>query len=37
VLLDRLLDELPDWQVADVDWGTGWALRGPTRLELETA
>lgn len=35
VLLDRILDELPDWEVANVDWGSGWALRGPTRLVLE--
>jgi cytochrome P450 len=37
VLLDRLFDRLPDWDVTDVDWGTGWALRGPTRLGLVTA
>jgi cytochrome P450 len=37
VLLDRLLDELPDWEVTDVDWGVGWALRGPTRLGLTAA
>ena len=37
IWLDRLLDELPDWEVADVDWGTNWVLRGPLRLDLALA
>ena len=35
ILLDRLLDELPAWEIdGDVEWGTNWVLRGPLRLPL---
>jgi cytochrome P450 len=34
VWLDYLLDVMPQWNVADVDWGTNWTLRGPTHLYL---
>jgi cytochrome P450 len=37
VWLDRLLDELPAWDLIDVDWGAGWTLRGPTRLSIRQA
>jgi len=34
VVLNRLLDEIPDWEVVDIDWGRGWVARGPVRLEI---
>jgi cytochrome P450 len=37
IWLDRLLDELPDWEVCDIDWGTEWTLRGPVRIDLAAA
>jgi cytochrome P450 len=37
VWLDRLLTELPEWEVADLDWGREWTLRGPVRIELAAA
>lgn len=37
VWLDRLLEELPTWEVAHVDWGTEWTLRGPVRIDLAAA
>ncbi|MGW0999613.1 cytochrome P450 [Streptomyces sp. NPDC002523] len=35
IWLNRILDEIPDWEVLDVDWGRGWVARGPVRLTLE--
>jgi hypothetical protein len=32
-----LLDALPEWEVAAIDWGTNWTVRGPIRLELHKA
>lgn len=37
IWLQRLLEELPDWTLADIDWGTEWTLRGPVRLDLTAA
>lgn len=37
IWLDRLLDELPSWDVAYVDWGRDWMLRGPVRLDVEAS
>lgn len=37
VWLDRLLDELPVWNVESVDWGGNWLLRGPFRLHVNAA
>ena len=37
IWLDMLLDRLPEWEVAAVDWGTNWAVRGPIRLDLRKA
>lgn len=37
IWLDRLLDELPEWEVGEIDWGTEWTLRGPVRIEVEAA
>lgn len=34
IWLNRLLDRLVDWEVAGVDWGTDWVLRGPARLDV---
>lgn len=34
IWLDRLLDELPEWEVSGIDWGTEWTLRGPVRIDL---
>lgn len=34
ILLNRLLDEVPDWQLEEVDWGRQWILRGPIRIEM---
>lgn len=35
IWLDALLDALPEWEVADIDWGTNWAVRGPIRLDIQ--
>jgi cytochrome P450 len=37
IWLDRLLTELPEWEVAELDWGGEWTLRGPVRIELTAA
>lgn len=37
VLVNRLLDELPDWEPVGVDWGPAWMLRGPVRLDVRSA
>ncbi|MGI5229445.1 cytochrome P450 [Actinoallomurus sp. CA-142502] len=34
IWLNRILDEFPDWDVFDVDWGRGWVARGPVRLTI---
>jgi cytochrome P450 len=34
VWLSRLLDEIPDWRVVDVDWGPSWVARGPVRIDI---
>ncbi|HEX3781258.1 MAG TPA: cytochrome P450 [Pseudonocardiaceae bacterium] len=34
VWLDRILDEIPDWDVVDIDWGRGWVARGPVGLTI---
>jgi cytochrome P450 len=34
IWLNRILDEIPDWEVFDVDWGRGWVARGPVRLTV---
>jgi cytochrome P450 len=35
IWLDALLDELPEWEATNVDWGTNWAVRGPIRLDIQ--
>jgi cytochrome P450 len=37
IWLERLLDELPAWDVIDIDWGVAWTLRGPTQLSIRRA
>jgi cytochrome P450 len=37
IWLERLLEELPEWEVGEVDWGTEWTLRGPVRIDLAAA
>jgi cytochrome P450 len=34
VWLERVLDEIPEWTVADLDWGTSWVARGPVRIDI---
>jgi cytochrome P450 len=34
VLVDRLLDEIPEWEVADVTWGSNPMVRGPSRIPM---
>jgi hypothetical protein len=34
IWLNRLLDEIPHWDVLDVDWGRGWVARGPVGLTI---
>jgi len=34
IWLNRILDEIPDWDVLDIDWGRGWVARGPVRLTI---
>jgi cytochrome P450 len=34
IWLNRILDEIPDWDVFDIDWGRGWVARGPVRLTV---
>jgi cytochrome P450 len=34
IWLNRILDEIPDWDVFDIDWGRGWVARGPVRLAI---
>ena len=34
IWLQRLLEELPAWNVESVDWGTNWVLRGPAALHI---
>lgn len=34
VWLNRLLDEIPHWDVSDIDWGRGWVARGPVKLTI---
>jgi hypothetical protein len=29
-----VLDEIPEWTVADLDWGTSWVARGPVRIDI---
>lgn len=36
IWLNRLLDEIPHWDILDVDWGRGWVARGPVRLTIGT-
>jgi cytochrome P450 len=36
IWLNRMLDEVPDWDVLDIDWGRGWVARGPVRLTIGT-
>jgi cytochrome P450 len=35
IWLNMLLDALPEWEVAAIDWGTNWSVRGPIRLEVQ--
>ena len=37
IWLNELLDQLPQWNVDHVEWGTDWVLRGPTRLDISAA
>jgi cytochrome P450 len=41
IWLERLLEELPEWEVtdidSDIDWGTEWTLRGPVRIDVTAA
>jgi cytochrome P450 len=34
IWLNRILDEIPEWEVLDIDWGRGWVARGPVRLAI---
>jgi cytochrome P450 len=34
IWLNRILDEIPDWDVLDIDWGRGWVARGPVQLTV---
>jgi hypothetical protein len=33
-MVERVLEEIPDWTVAGVDWGTSWVARGPVRIDI---
>jgi hypothetical protein len=35
--MDRLLDEIPEWDVVDVDYGTNFWVRGPKSLVVAAA
>lgn len=37
IWLNRLLDELPEWDVAELDWGSNWVLRGPAAIHIAAA
>jgi cytochrome P450 len=37
VLMDRLLDEIPEWDVIDVDYGANFWVRGPKSLVVAKA
>jgi cytochrome P450 len=34
VLLDKLLDDVPDWEVQDVKWGSHPMVRGAARIDM---
>lgn len=36
IWLNRFLDEIPHWDILDIDWGRGWVARGPIRLTIGT-